>query len=513
MSLGATGFRLAILRAVNAGLGLLLSISLAAIFGVSREVDALFVAMAVAVFLARDLSRVIRTAAVPCLVESDEGHGQKDFAESFQITVFVVAVAITVLAWVGAPLIVKLTSPGFDAAAAQNAQRLLRMLAPSLLFFLLFGSAQSVFHARRLFVVPELGETLWRVIAIVSLFTLGRWGGIETYAMGLTAAAFAQWLLLVVWGARKGFRMLPTRWVPVHPQHLRPFWLGAIVVLCTVIQMQVEGILDRAMLSFMAPGSIALYSYADRLARMMPFLLSTSLLIPWLPEMVRIHARISDPNRLAKQGALFLSGLGMLLAIVIAWAARDIVTLFLLRGKFDAPSAEIVIVAVRIFALSIPAIYCVQCLAGLYIIRRDLKGMIGMGLLAVFAHAVGNLLLRHHGVPGIALSGSVSVWIVAGYLWRRIPTRERVWFAWGRFAIAMAAVLVVLFAIPWTTFLPWAPVRMVAGALCAWAAYTVIMGPAIQRMQAYEREATAPAPVDADNTPCRPKNTQSLIPR
>ncbi|MEI6788868.1 MAG: lipid II flippase MurJ, partial [bacterium] len=367
MSLGATGFKLAILRTVNAGLGLLLSISLAAVFGVSREVDALFVAMAVAVFLARDLSRVIRTAAVPCLVESDEGHGPKEFAESFQITVFIIAVAMTLLAWVGAPLIVKLTSPGFDAAAIQNTQRLIRMLVPSLLFFLLFGSAQSVFHARRLFVVPELGETLWRVIAIVSLFTLGHWGGIEAYAMGLTAAAFAQWLLLFAWGARKGFPMLPTRWAPVHPRHLRPFWLGAIVVLCTVIQMQVEGVLDRAMLSFMEPGSIALFSYADRLARMMPFLLSTSLLIPWLPEMARIHAKISDPNRLAKQGALFLSALGMLLAIVIAWAARDIVTLLLLRGKFDAPSAEIVIVAVRIFALSIPAIYCVQCLAGLYI--------------------------------------------------------------------------------------------------------------------------------------------------
>lgn len=511
MSLGATGFRLAILRAVNAGLGLLLSIGLAAVFGVSREVDALFVAMAVAVFLARDLSRVIRTAAVPCLVESDEGHDLQDFAESFQIVVFVVAVAITLLTWAGAPLIVKLTSPGFDAAAAHDAQRLLRMLAPSLLLFLLFGSAQSVFHARRLFIIPELGETLWRVIAIVSLFTLGRQGGITAYALGLTVAAFAQWLLLFVWGTRKGFQMLPNRWTPFHPRHLLPFWLSAIVVLCSVIQMQVEGVLDRAMMSFMAPGSIALFSYADRLARMMPFLLSTSLLIPWLPEMARIHSRIADPNRLAKQGSLFLSALGMLLAVVIAWAARDIVTL-LLRGKFDAPSAEIVIVAVRIFALSIPAIYCVQCLAGLYVIRRDLKGMVGMGLLAVLAHAIGNLLLRHQGVPGIALSGSVSVWIVAGYLWWRIPSREQVWFAWGRFAGAMAAVSVILFAIPWTTLLPWSPVRVVVGALAAWAAYTAIMRPAIHRMQVYEREATT-TPADAGDAPSRPKNTQSLIPR
>lgn len=62
MSLGATGMGLTALRAINAALGLFLSMALAAIFGVSREVDALFVAMSVAVFLARDLSRVVRTA-------------------------------------------------------------------------------------------------------------------------------------------------------------------------------------------------------------------------------------------------------------------------------------------------------------------------------------------------------------------------------------------------------------------------------------------------------------------
>jgi hypothetical protein len=41
--------------------------------------------------------------------------------------------------------------------------------------------------------------------------------------------------------------------------------------------------------------------------------------------------------------------------------------------------------------------------------------------------------------------------------------------------------------------LPWAPVRLVAGALAAWAVYTAVLWPAIRRMQAYEREATHPA--------------------
>jgi len=475
---------------MNAGLGLLLSIALAAVFGVSREVDALFVAMSVAVFLARDLSRVIRVAAVPCLVEADEGRGSPDFAASFHMTVAMIALVATVVVWWGAPLIVKLTSPGFDPAACLRAQRLLRLLAPSLLMFMLFGSAQSVFHARHRFLVPELSETIWRVMAIGALFTLGRQSGIEAYAAGLTIAAFVQWGFLFLAATRYGFRVLPVRWAPIQLYLLKPFWLGAIVVLCSVIQMQIEGVLDRAMISFMAPGSIALFTYADRLAHMMPILLSTSLLTPWLPAIAKIQAQVGDPRRLAKQGSLFLAALGTLLAVVIAWGARDMVAFLLLRGKFDASSADIVIVSVQIFTLGIPAIFCVQCLAGLFIVSRDLKAMIHVGLLAVITHATSNLLLLSWGVPGIALSGSLSVWVVAVYLWWRIPTREQVWFPWGRFAGAIAAVFVVLYAVPWSLFLTWAPARLTAGAGAAWAVYTAIMWPAILRMQSYEREAT-----------------------
>ena len=491
MSLGSTGIGLALLRAINAGLGLMLSIGLAIVFGVSREVDALIVAMAVAVFLARDLSRVIRTAAVPCLVESDEGRASRDFAATLQRVVVVMALGLTVLVWVGSPLIVKVMSPGFDPASAREAERLLRLLAPSLLLFLLFGSAQGLFHARRSFLIPEIGETLWRVIAIVSLFTLGSRWGVEAYAAGLATAAFAQWALLFALGARNGIRVLPTRWAPIDWRLLRPFWLGAVVVLCSVVQMQIEGILDRAVTSFMKPGSIALFSYADRLARMMPLLLSTSLLTPWLPEIARIRARVSDPRRLAKQGSLFLAGLGALLAVVIGWAARDAVDFLILRGKFDASSAEVVVAAMRVSVLGIPAIFCVQCLAGLYIVERDVKGMLRMGVVAVLAHAAGNLALRYWGVPGIALSGSLTVWIVALYLWWRIRAREQVWFAWLRFAEAMVVASAVLFAIPWATVLPWAPIRVAVGATAAWAAYTAVMWPAIRRMQAYERQATA----------------------
>lgn len=493
MSLGSAGLGLALLRAMNAGLGFLLNIGLAAVFGISREMDALFVAMAVAVFLARDLARVIRTAAVPCLVEEDEGRGEPGFSDTFQWAIVIIAAGITLFVWIGAPLIVKVMSPGFDPIAAFEAQRLLRLLAPSLFLFMLFGSAQSAFHAQRQFLVPELGETLWRVIAIASLFTLGRQKGIEAYATSLTVAAFSQWALLFIAGLRKGLPLLPLKWTPLHPILLKPFWLGAAVVLFTVIQMQIEGILDRVVLSFMAPGSIAIFSYSSRLALMMPVLLSTSLLMPWLPEIARIRAQAGDSRHLAKQGSLFLAAFGALLAIIIVWAARNMVEVLLLHGKFEAASAETVSHSVQLLALGIPAIFCIQCLGGLYIVERDLKAIIRMGLVAVLAHATGNLLLRIFGVPGIALSGSLTAWIVAGYLWWKLRTLEPVWFPWRRFTAGITSAGVILFAMPWTSILPWVPIRMATGAILAGAAFTVIMWPATRRMQAYERAATTPA--------------------
>lgn len=493
MSLGKAGLNLAVLRVINAGLGLALSLSMAAVFGVNRHVDALFVAMAVAVFLGRDLSRVVRTAAVPCLVESGERPEDPPFAESFHLMVLLAALAVTATAWFGAPWIVAITSPGFDAEAGLEAQRLLRILTPSLMLFLLFGAAQGVFHARRQFTVPELGETLWRVIAIVALFTFGRNFGLEAYTLGLTIAALVQWAFLVLAGLRSRIEVLPSRWSAIRLPILARFGLGTLVVLCSVVQTQIEAVLDRSVVSFMEPGSISLFSYAERLARMMPILLSTSLLTPWLPEMARIHARMGDSRQLARQGGLFLSAMGAALALVIMWGARDAVTLLLLRGKFDAASAEIVIVSIRAFCVGLPAIYCVQCIAGLYIVQRDLKAMLWMGVLAVLVHATGNLLLRPWGVPGIALSGSLAVWIVAACLWRETRARETVWFAWRRFAVAMSLTAVVLFAIPWSAFVACVPLRLALGALSGWLVFTGAMWPAIRRMHAFQRQTTGPA--------------------
>jgi putative peptidoglycan lipid II flippase len=501
VSLSSTGIGLALLRAFNAGLGLLLSIGLAVVFGVSRDTDALFVAMAVGVFLGRDLARVVGTAAVPCLVEHDEGRGPSDFPAMFQTTALILAVGSVALVWGAAPWIVGLTSPGFDAETARKAQRLLRLLAPSLLLFVLSGSAQAVFHAHRRFFAPEIGETVWRVLAIAALFSLGRHWGVDAYATGLTFAAFLQWSVLFVAAARNGFQVLPLRWTPIRMRLLKPFWLCAIVVLCTVVQMQIEGILDRAVISFMKPGSIALHAYANRLALMLPLLLSTSLLTPWLPEIARLRTFASDMRQWAKRGALFMAGLGALLAIIVVWAARDAAEFILLRGRFDASSTEVVIMAGRAFALGIPAIFCVQCLAGLYVVDRDLRSMIRMSLVAVLAHAAGNLALRRWGVPGIALSGSLTIWIVAFYLWRRIQSREPVSFPWSRFFAALAVSTAMLYLIPWPLVLPWAPVRVVAGAIFAYVAYTAVMWPAIRRMQAHEREATRP---DATRRPERP---------
>jgi peptidoglycan biosynthesis protein MviN/MurJ (putative lipid II flippase) len=115
-----------------------------------------------------------------------------------------------------------------------------------------------------------------------------------------------------------------------------------------------------------------------------------------------------------------------------------------------------------------------------------------MGLVAVLAHAAGNLALRRWGVPGIALSGSLTIWLVAFYLWRRLRSNEPAWFDWPRFAAALAAAAVLLYAIPWAALLPWTAVRIVVGALAAWAAYTAILWPALLRMQACERDALPP---------------------
>jgi len=189
---------------------------------------------------------------------------------------------------------------------------------------------------------------------------------------------------------------------------------------------------------------------------------------------------------------LLLLSMGLPLSMVIFWAARDVVELLLLHGKFDQASAEVVIRAVKAFAIGVPAMFCLRGLKGMYLVERNLREIVRVGVLTILVHVTGNLILRRYGVPGIALSGSLSLWVAAGFLWCRTPAlQRRLPFPWIRFTLGSLAMALLLFAMPWHDVLPLQFLRIVIAPAGAMGVYGLAMWPSIRGLKQELRESTA----------------------
>jgi putative peptidoglycan lipid II flippase len=341
----------------------------------------------------------------------------------------------------------------------------------------------AVHHVNGHFFIPEWGHLVWRVAALCSITVLGTRYGVEGHAVGLGLATLLQWLLLVGAARRRGFTVLPTSLGRIEPQTMRPFWKGAAVVSTGVGLRQVESVADRMAVSFMAAGALAAFSYASRLAYVIPSLVSVAFFMPLAPEIPRVKARLGDPRPLARYACLFLASVGLPLGLVIFRLAPDVVALLLFHGRFDESSIHVVAGAIRAFAVGVPALFTVQGLRGMYVMERNLTEIVRIGILSIAVRAVGNVLLFRYGVTGIALSGTLTLYALATYLWFRSRPPERVAFAWGRVAGSVLAVGLLLFAVPWNTALPHLVPRMLVVAALAAAVHLGLMWPVFGEMK------------------------------
>lgn len=475
MKLGK-GAVLSVLKLVNTGLGFLLGLAVAWVLRTGAPTDALFAAWFIPVILARELPRVVGMVLVPFLVESQLAERKRvpDLFMTWWIVFLGVATVAIVLAsrW-----IIRITVPGLPADTAAEAVRLLQILAPSFFLLGLFGGAQNLFYARRVFYEPELAATAWRVVAMVALFVAGGLFGVRGYAVGLVAAAAVQLSILAAAGRRHGIPVAPITDPFRDLDLLRPLLGGAATVGTFLILDQANPFVDRFITSFLPEGSISILSYGDRLAKALPVLMATSFISVFIPELSTARAKHGDMRRVGGSMAIFLMSVGLPLAVLVVWSADDLVHLVLHHGNFTAAQAPIAAATVVAYALGIPASLTGMGIKGLYFVERNTREVARFGILALLINTLADLALFPIGVEGIALSSSLTVWIVTVYLWKRANLGWPDPRATGRILAGAVVMCGLLFALPWPHWLTQPVLRLAVGVATAGLAYVIVVYP------------------------------------
>ena len=441
-------------------LGFVRDMVVARLFGAGMEADAFFIAFKIPNLLRRLFAEgSFSQAFVPVLTEykTQRDHEEvKRLADDVAGTLGAILLLVTVVGVVAAPILIFVFAPGFadETEKYDLATSMLRLTFPYIFFISLTAFAGSILNAYGRFAVPAFTPALMNICLIGCAVWLAP--HLEKPVMALAWGVFLSGVvqLLFQFPFLRRLHLLPRpRWgsqdegVRRVMRLMLPALFGSSVV-------QLNLLINTVVASFLVTGSVSWLYYSDRLVEFPLGLLGVALATVILPNLSEQHAAES-PQRFSRT-------LDWALRWVVVVGTPATVGLFMLAGPllttlfqydaFTTHDAEMATHSLMAYAFGLLGFILVKVLAPGFFARQDVKTPVRIGLIAMAANLLLNLLLvwplAH---VGLALATSMAAFINAALLYR-VLRREGVYVpqpGWSRLLLQVGLANGVMALLLW----------------------------------------------------------------
>ncbi|MBT8138345.1 MAG: murein biosynthesis integral membrane protein MurJ [Gammaproteobacteria bacterium] len=433
-------------------LGLLRDVVIARLFGASGNADAFFIAFRIPQFLRRLFAEgAFSQAFVPVLAEyrsNSEKNGQlqavRDLLNAVCGVLGGTLLLLSVLVVLAAPLVAMLFAPGFinQPEKFELTVTMLRITFPYLLLISLTGFAGAILNSYDRFAVPAFTPVLLNVALISAALWLSPRLAEPVFALawGVLIAGFAQLLFQIPFLAR--LELLPRpRWQPAH-EGVRRIMRLMLPAIFGVSVSQINLLLDTVLASFLPTGSVSWLYYSDRLAELPLGVFGIAIATVILPGLSRMKIQSAGDGELHASWAQFSATLEWALRCIALIALPAMVALMVLAEPilyllfqyqamqpFDVQMSAL---SLRAYALGLLAFMAIKVLATGYYSRQDMKTPVRIGIIAMVANMVLNLVLVtwlhvywQVGHVGLALATALSAMLNALLLYRGLGDAAR----------------------------------------------------------------------------------------
>lgn len=441
--------------------GLVRDVVVANLFGASAGADAFFVAFKIPNFFRRLFAEgAFSQAFVPVLSEYRSQRTEREVRQlvnSVAGVLGLVLLLITALAVMGAPWLTALFAPGFleDTEKYNLASDMLRITFPYLLLISLTAFAGSILNSYGYFAIPAFTPVLLNLVLISAalwltpLFTepvMGlAWG---VFIAGLIQLFF-QFPFLIKMG------LMPRPRLDYRHEGVRRIFILMVPALFGVSVSQINLLLDTVLASFLQTGSVSWLYYSDRLAELPLGVFGIAIATVILPSLSRKHSSqshkaFSDTLDWAIRIVLLM---GVPAAVALIVLAEPLVTSLFYYGALEQRDVYMSAMSLRAYALGLLAFMLIKVLAPGYFSRQDMKTPVKIGIWAMCANMVFNLILiwplQH---TGLALATALSswmnaLWLLSGLVKRDVYHRSE---GWALFVLRIVvAVVAMVLAVSW----------------------------------------------------------------
>lgn len=459
-----------VMTMISRVLGLVRDVVFAIFIGAAGGADAFFVAFKIPNFLRRLFAEgAFAQAFVPVLSElrsKGDARVVRHFIDRIAGCLGVAVIGVSILAVIAAPYITMVFAPGFylqDADKYALTVDLIRITFPYLAFISLAGFAGSILNSYDRFAIPALTPVLLNLVLIAA--AIGFSSQTETPSMALA------WGVLVAGALQLGFQLPFLARINLLPVP-RPIWKDPLVkkvlklmapAIFGVSVSQINLMLDTVLASLISDGSVSWLYYSDRLIELPLGVFGVAIATVILPTLSRQHTQGSGDDY---SHTLDWALRNVLLIAVPATAALVvlseplIVTLFQHGTRFTALDAQMAGYSLIAYATGLSAFMLIKVLITGYFSRQDTRTPVKIGIIAMVANMVFNLILvfvfhwwMGIGHVGLALATAGSAFLNAGLLlkgllrngcYRPVPGWPRYLMLLALAALCMSAALALV---------------------------------------------------------------------
>lgn len=459
---------------VSRVLGLVRDVVIARVFGTSDGADAFLLANRFPNFMRRLFAEgAFNQAFVPVLSEYRSTRSLADVQQLINAVAGSLGgflLLLTLVMVIAAPLVAVPLAYGFTDEPDKFALfvEMLRITFPYLLLISMTALCGSILNSYGKFAIPAITPALLNVSLIGSAFLLVPYMRVPELALawGVLIAGFAQLLFQLPFLARMQLLPKPNIFQGSH-EGVRRIKQLMVPALFGVSISQINMLFDSIIASMLETGSVAWLYYSDRLMELPLGTFGIAIGIVVLPSLSRKHATASTAEFSETLDwalrLVCLIAVPATLALVLI-AEPLLVTLFQ-NDVFSVNDVTSSAGSLRAYALGLLAFMAIKIFAPGFYARQNTRTPVRIGIIAMVANMVMNVLFYLSGMAhvGLALATSLAAFLNAGLLLRGLR-KDGVFHyqaGWGLFLlrllmanVAMAAFL-LLVAGQWQNWLDW----------------------------------------------------------
>jgi putative peptidoglycan lipid II flippase len=361
--------------------------------------------------------------------------GQSDDARRFALAclgfLLAVVVVTSLLGVVLAPWLTVVLAAGFDADKQAATVPVVRIAFPMTGLLVLCAWALGVLNAHRRFFLPYAAPVVWNVFQIAalvlagSLLQVGEGALTQAVAWGAFAGAGAQLLLLMPAARRLLGGVAPsldTRAPGVREAVAR---LPGALVGRGVIQL--SGLVDTLLVTFLGAGANATFAYAQTLYLLPMSLLGTGEAAAALPELAADSADANAERRKAQMRDRVGRSIGRVATLALPsttlfwFLGGELITLLLRTGSFGAESTALVKPVIATYGAALAANATSRVLTTTCYALGDTARPARYAILRVVGSTAGSLVfMQHYGVTGVVMGAVLAAWLELALLGRSV---------------------------------------------------------------------------------------------